>query len=90
MPTSQQAKKRIRQDTVRRLRNRARKTQIKTYARKITSAIAAGDLPTAEAAFCIFQKKIDKAARHRTIHPNAAARRKSRMMSQLNKAKQAS
>ena len=87
MPNTEQAKKRMRQNVVRNLRNRARKTQIKTWARRIETAIEAGDLKTAEAEFVTFQKKVDKAAKRNTIHPNAAARRKSRMASKLNAAK---
>lgn len=87
MPNNAQAKKRMRQNVVRRLRNRARKAQIRTYGRKVQEAIAKGDLKTAEAEFLTFQKKVDKAAKVNTIHANTAARKKSRMATAINKAK---
>lgn len=86
MPNTQQASKRLRQDAVRRLRNRARKTQIKTFARRVDTALEGGDIEGAKKAYITFQKKVDKAAKCRTIHPNAAARRKSRMASKINAA----
>lgn len=87
MPNNEQAKKRMRQNVVRRLRNRVRKAQIRTYGRKVQEALAKGDVSTAEAEFVTFQKKVDKAAKVNTIHANAAARKKSRLASAINKAK---
>lgn len=89
MPNNEQSKKRMRQNVVRRLRNRVRKAQIRTYARKIETALEAGDVATAEVEFVTFQKKVDKATKFNTIHPNAAARRKSRVAGTINKAKAA-
>tara|TARA_R110002072_G_scaffold202441_1_gene360197 strand:+ start:2287 stop:2562 length:276 start_codon:yes stop_codon:yes gene_type:complete len=89
MPNNAQAKKRVRQNVVRRLRNRVRKAQIRTYGRRIEAALEKGDVATAEAEFVTFQKKIDKAAKVHTIHANAAARRKSRVAGTINKAKAA-
>ena len=89
MPNNEQAKKRMRQNVVCRLRNRARKAQIRTYGRKIQAALEKGDIADAEASYVTFQKKVDKAAKVHTIHANAAARRKSRMVSTINKAKAA-
>jgi len=89
MPNNAQAKKRMRQNVVRRLRNRVRKAQIRTYGRRIEAALANGDVATAEAEYITFQKKVDKAAKVHTIHANAAARRKSRVASAIAKAKKA-
>jgi small subunit ribosomal protein S20 len=89
MPNNEQAKKRMRQNVVCRLRNRVRKAQIRTYGRKIQEAIAKGDIAAAEANYLTFQKKVDKAAKVHTIHANAAARRKSRMAGAIHKAKAA-
>jgi small subunit ribosomal protein S20 len=89
MPNNAQAKKRMRQNVVCRLRNRVRKAQIRTYGRKVQEALDKGDITTAEAEFVTFQKKVDKAAKVHTIHANAAARKKSRMAGAINKAKAA-
>ncbi|MBL4844653.1 MAG: 30S ribosomal protein S20 [Planctomycetes bacterium] len=89
MPNNNQAKKRVRQNVVHRLRNRVRKAHIRTYGRRIDAALEAGDFATAEAEYVTFQMKVDKAAKTHTIHVNAAARRKSRMASRIHKAKAA-
>ena len=87
MPNTQQAAKRIRQTKVRTQRNRARKTQIKTYTKRVEAAIEAGDIAKAETEFHTFQQKVDKAAKARSIHPNKASRQKSRLAAKLNAAK---
>lgn len=88
MPNTQAAKKRMRQSDKRRETNRGRKAEIRTFTRKVTEAIEAKDAKAGEAEMRKLQEKLDKAAKAATIHPNKAARRKSRMMKQLNKAKQ--
>ncbi|RMG07753.1 MAG: 30S ribosomal protein S20 [Planctomycetota bacterium] len=84
MPNTQQAKKRLRQNAKRRQINRSRKTAIKTFTRKTLKAIEEGKLEEAQANFVQTQKRLDKAAKGSTIHPNKAARRKSRLQKRLN------
>ena len=69
MPNTASAKKRLRQDVKKRLRNTAVKTRIKT---EIKKALTSGDATPAFGA-------IDRAAAKGVIHKNAAARRKSRL-----------
>lgn len=86
MPTSNSAKKRMRQDQKRRARSRARKSEVKTFARKFSAALAEGKKDDAETAFRDLQSKLDRAAKgSETIHRNKAARRKSRLQKKLNK-----
>lgn len=69
MPNTASAKKRLRQNEKKQLRNTAAKTRIKTETKK---ALSGGDV---KAAFSV----IDRAAAKGIIHKNAAARRKSRL-----------
>ena len=89
MPNIDSAKKRMRQTATRRTVNRARKSMIRTFTRKLEQAIEEQDVTEAEATFKVLQKKLDKAAKGSTIHPNKAARRKSRMMKRINDMKAA-
>jgi small subunit ribosomal protein S20 len=73
------AKKHLRQSLERRAKNRAVKSDIKTQIRKVRSAVAAGDIAKAEAELRIAATKLDRAGVKRVIHPNAAARKKSRL-----------
>jgi small subunit ribosomal protein S20 len=79
MPNTASAKKRMRQDAVRRARNRSTKSSLRTQLRKVRDAIDAKELEKSEAEFRTLTTKLDKAASHRVIHPNKAARTKSRL-----------
>lgn len=70
---SRSAQKRLRQTIKRTLRNRAVKSRIKTLTKK---ARATRDPQVLREAV----KAIDKAAAKGILHPNTAARRKSRLM----------
>ncbi len=86
MAHSLSAKKRIRQNEVRRARNVARKSAIKTQVRKFEDALKAHDLEKAEAELRVVRKKLDQVSETSVMHKNAAARRKSRLTKRLNKA----
>ena len=73
------AKKRLRQSLEKRAKNRAVKSAIKTQVRKVRAAVAAGDIAKAEAEARLAATKLDRAGVKRVIHPNAAARTKSRL-----------
>lgn len=75
--------KRNRQNERRRLRNKAVRTQLKTYQKRFEAAKASGDRETAEAAFLSASRKLDKAAQRGVVHGNYAANRKSRMARDL-------
>lgn len=79
MPTTKSAKKRHRQSLERRAKNRATKSAIKTQVRKVRQAIMAGDVAKAETELRTTATRLDRAASKRIIHPNAAARTKSRL-----------
>jgi small subunit ribosomal protein S20 len=78
------SQKRQRQNVKCAARNKARKTTIKSKVRKVRDTIQARDAATAETMFRQAVKELDQNANRRTIHPNTAARRKSRLARQLN------
>ncbi len=81
--------KRARQNDKRRVRNRYYQTTARSFVKKARAYIETGDLETAEATIQQAIKILDKAAQKGSIHKNNAARRKSRMVKALNKAKAA-
>ena len=82
MPNNAAAKKRMRQEQKRRLHNRSIKSLVKTQVTKARVAIATDE--DAETAVRAAVSELDRAAKKGVIHHNNAARRKSRLMKQLN------
>ncbi|MBL8863877.1 MAG: 30S ribosomal protein S20 [Planctomycetes bacterium] len=80
MAHTKQSAKRNRQNIKARTRNRAQRSTMKTAIRAVRRADSAD---TAKAALPEAMKKIDKAAKRRVIHPNAAARLKSRLAKKI-------
>jgi len=79
------AEKQQRADTKRKLRNRAVTSQIKSNLTVARKSIADGDAPAAGKVVAASISTLDKAVSKGIIHPNSAARRKSRLMRQLNR-----
>ena len=71
-------------------RNRPIRSSVKTYITKARRLIVANDLDAAQEAVKQAIIALDKAAQKGVIHPNNAARRKSRLMNRLNAALAAS
>jgi small subunit ribosomal protein S20 len=82
MPNNAAAEKRMRQEQKRRLHNRSIKSLVKTQITKARQAIVADT--DAEDAVRAAVSELDRAAKKGVIHRNNAARRKSRLMKQLN------
>ena len=87
MPNIASARKRHRQNLKLRTRNRSVKAELKTEIRKVRETAAAGKLDDAETEFRVAVAKLDRAAAKRIIHPNRAARLKSRLSSHLKSMK---
>ena len=68
------------------MRNRSGRTFVKTSMAKAEQLIAAKDTEAAQDEVVKAASALDKAAQKGIIHPNQAARRKSRLMRRLNKA----
>ena len=62
-------------------RNKAVKSELKT---RVKTATSAAGTEQSEEALRLAVKRLDMAAAKRVIHPNQAARRKSRLMKKLN------
>ncbi|MEV7972233.1 30S ribosomal protein S20 [Cellulomonas sp. NPDC089187] len=69
--------KRIRTNEAARLRNKAVKSELKTYIRRVREAVAGGDKDAAATALTAASKKLDKAVSKGVIHANQAANKKS-------------
>ena len=80
------AQKAHRQSLKRRLRNRAVKSSTRTAIKNAGVAIAGGDMDVARAAVRTAISELDRAATKGVIHPNNAARRKSRLLLRYNAA----
>ena len=87
MPNTASAKKRLRQDKVRQLRNKSIKSAVKTQVKKVLSSALEGNVETAEELYKEAARKLDRAGAKNVIHPNAAGRQKSRLQRAIKKAK---
>ena len=81
--------KRIKQNEKARQRNKAVKSELRTYVRKFREAADAGDVEEATVALRLASRKLDKAASKGVIHKNQAANRKSAINKRLNELQQA-
>ena len=66
-------------------RNKAARSKVKTYVKKVDAAIAAGDKEAAKAALLEATSVIDKAAAKGVYHKNTASRKISRLNLAVNK-----
>ncbi len=87
MPNTKSAKKRLRQNEVRRLRNRSAKTALRSQLRRVRETVKAGEIDKAEEQFRLLTRQLDRAGARNLLHPNAAARTKSRLQKLLRLAK---
>ena len=79
MANSPQAKKRARQNEKRFAVNKARRSRIRTYLRKVEEAIASGDQSAAAEALKAAQPEIMRGASKGVMHKNTASRKVSRL-----------
>ena len=83
MAHSRTAKKAVRQNERRRIRNKAATSTMRTQIKKVHAAVAAGD-GTAAGELATAQKLVDKAAKSNRIHRKKAARLKSQLAKAVN------
>ncbi|MEO1329528.1 MAG: 30S ribosomal protein S20 [Pseudomonadota bacterium] len=79
MANSPQARKRVRQAAKRTEINKARKSRIRTFIRKVEEAIASGDSDQAKTALKDAQPVIMRGAVKGVLHKNTASRKVSRL-----------
>jgi len=87
MPNTKSAKKRLKQNKEHRARNRSVRSNMRTHIRKVREAVAAGNIEEAEQVYRLTAKRLDRAGSSRLIHPNKAARLKSRLQKLIRNAK---
>ncbi|MBS7009792.1 MAG: 30S ribosomal protein S20 [Anaerostipes sp.] len=78
------AKKRILVINTKTERNKAIKTKVKTYIKKVEAAVAAGDKTAANESLTACISEINKAASKGIYHKNTAARKISRLTKAVN------
>jgi small subunit ribosomal protein S20 len=83
MPKSRTVLKRQRQTARRQLRKKAVRSELRTRERRVRTA---GDSGAAQTEARALQKRLDQAAAKGVIHPNRAARKKSRITKSLARA----
>ncbi len=86
MANTQSAKERIRNSARKAVYNRLHRSRARTYVKKTRALIAQKNLPAAREEIIKAISALDRAAGKGVIHPNNAARRKSRLVKLLNKA----
>ena len=84
MPSIKSAKKRMRQTKRRTEINRARMSRVRTFVKKVETAITAGDRAAAEAALKMAQPEIMRGVTKGVLHRNTASRRVSRLSARVN------
>jgi small subunit ribosomal protein S20 len=77
MANTKSAIKNIRKTATQTARNQRIKTRLKTLNKKVAAAAASGDKDAAKTAAIAFVSVLDKAAKSKIIHQNAASRLKS-------------
>lgn len=83
MANIRSAKKRIRQTARRTVVNRDRLSRIRTFVKKVETAIASGDKAAAGAALREAQSEIMRGVSKGVLHRNAAARKVSRLSTRI-------
>jgi small subunit ribosomal protein S20 len=83
MANSPQSKKRARQNARRADVNKARRSRIRTYLRKVEEAIASGDKDAATNALRAAQPELMRGVTKGILHKNTASRKMSRLSSRV-------
>ena len=83
MANTRQSAKRARQNEKRFAINKARRSRIRTYLRKVEEAIASGDKEAAQAALRAAQPELMRGVTKGVFHKNTASRKVSRLASRV-------
>jgi small subunit ribosomal protein S20 len=89
MANNASATKRIRQTETRTERNQARKSRMRTFIKKVETAIASGDKSAAAEALRVAQPELQRAATKGVTHANTVARKISRLSARVKALTQA-
>jgi small subunit ribosomal protein S20 len=83
MANTPSAKKATRKIAARTEVNKARRSRVRTFLRKVEEAIASGDATAAKEAFLAAEPELMRAASKGIVHKNTAARKVSRLSSRV-------
>ena len=83
MANTASARKRIRQTATRTARNQARKARMRTFIKKVETAIANGDRGSAAEAMRVAQPEMQRASGKGVVHLNTVARKLSRLSARI-------
>lgn len=84
MPNIKSAKKRVKQDEKRTMRNLARKSAIKTATKKVLAAVEVGDVSAAKELLKDVNAKLSRAKSKGLLHANTASRKMSRLAKKVS------
>ncbi len=83
MANTPQAKKRIRRNANRAEINGARMSRIRTYVKRVETALAAGDKGAAQTALAAAQPELARGVAKGVLHKNTASRKMSRLVKRV-------
>ena len=83
MANTRSAKKAVRRTARRTEINKARRSRVRSFVRKVEEAIASGDKAAATAALQAAQPELMRGAQKGVVHKNAAARKISRLSNRI-------
>ncbi|HEX6441664.1 MAG TPA: 30S ribosomal protein S20 [Stellaceae bacterium] len=84
MPHHRSAEKRLRQTEKRTAINRSRLSRVRTFVKKVETAISSGDKEAAQTAFRVAQPEMHRATTKGVLHKNTVARKLSRLAARIN------
>ena len=84
MPHHKSAEKRLRQTEKRTAINRARLSRVRTFVKKVETAISSGDKEAAQSALQVAQPELHRATTKGVLHKNTVARKLSRLATRIN------
>lgn len=84
MPHHKSAEKRLRQTEKRTAVNRSRMSRVRTFVKKVETAIETGDKVAAQTAFQEAQPELHRATSKGVMHRNTVARKLSRLAARIN------
>jgi small subunit ribosomal protein S20 len=84
MPHHRSAEKRLRQTEKRTAINRSRLSRVRTFVKKVETAIASGDKEAAQSALRVAQPEMHRATTKGVLHRNTVSRKLSRLAARIN------
>ena len=85
MSKTSSAEKATRTAERKKLHNKAIRSATKTHITRVEKLVQSNDAEAAKKEVVVAISALDRAAKSKVIHPNTAARRKSRLMKKVNK-----